>query len=174
VHVALRFIGLVNAAVWLGAAVFLTVVVGPAFFSTEMLSFLPRPYAGRAAEVVLERYFLLQQWCGAIALLHLLVEYLYSRRALDRTVAGLLSALFVNALVGSFLVLPKIHALQQIRYSRLATAARQAAAASAFQALHGVSWAVNLLAIAALVYYLWTLSRTAPGPRFVSWSKFRD
>ena len=80
-HIFIRFIGVLNAAVWFGAAVFFTVAVGSRLFllgdpGVLAASVLP----GRVAEVILERYFILQQWCACIALLHVLVEYLYSGR----------------------------------------------------------------------------------------------
>ena len=62
----LRFIGMLNAAVWLGAVIFFTFVAAPAFFSQEMLSFLPRSYAGAAAQVVIKRLFTLHEVCGVI------------------------------------------------------------------------------------------------------------
>ena len=148
-----------NIAVWFGAAVFFTVAAGPAFFSAEMLSFLPKPYAGRAAEVIIERYLLLQHWCGAIALLHVLVEYLYSGRQVERWSLALLSALFVLALIGSYWLLPHMHDLQRIMYSSAASIAQQAAAKSRFGLLHGASYLVNLLMIAGLVSHLWRLTR---------------
>jgi hypothetical protein len=39
---------------------------------------------GFAAEAVVARYFLLQYWCGAIALAHLLAEYFYCGRPVRR------------------------------------------------------------------------------------------
>ena len=41
---ALRFIGIVNAAIWLGAAVFATLGAGPAFFSEAVLRLVGRAY----------------------------------------------------------------------------------------------------------------------------------
>jgi hypothetical protein len=170
----IRFVGVVNIAVWFGAAVFFTVVAGPAFFSAEMLSFLPKPYAGRAAEVIIERYLLLQQWCGAIALLHILVEYLYSGRQVDRWSLGLLSAMFVLALIGSFSLQPHMHELQRIMYATTTSVAQQAAAKSRFGLLHGAAYLVNLLMICGLVHYLWKVTRSVQPLRFGSSDKFRS
>lgn len=164
----IRFVGVVNITVWFGAAVFFTIAAGPAFFSAEMLSFLPRAYAGRAAEVIIERYLLFQQWCGAIALLHVLVEYLYSGRQVDRWSLGLLSTLFVFALIGSYWLLPHMHDLQRTMYAPAATAVQQAAARSRFGLLHGASYMVNILMILGLLYYLWRLTRSSQPLRFGS------
>ncbi len=164
----IRFVGVANLAVWFGAAVFFTVAAGPAFFSAEMLSFLPKPYAGRAAEVIIERYLLLQQWCGAIALLHVLVEYLYSGRQADRLTLILLSGLFVLALIGSLWLLPHMHELQRAMYAPGASAARQAAARSSFGILHGISQVVNLVMMGSLLYYLWRITQPVATLRYGS------
>lgn len=169
----IRFAGIVNLSVWFGAAVFFTVAAGPAFFSAEMLSFLPRPYAGRAAEVIIERYLLLQQWCGAIALLHVLVEYLYSGRRVERANLALLSTLFLLALAGNHWLLPQMHRLQQTMYSATVTAAQQAAAKSSFGLLHGASQFVNLLMLGGLFYLVWHLTRPLNVPRFGGLDKIR-
>jgi hypothetical protein len=60
----LRFLGVANAAIWLGAAVFVTCLAGPAFFSAEMLAVFggQRYYAGAAAEVFISRYFFLHEY----------------------------------------------------------------------------------------------------------------
>ena len=173
-HIFIRFVGVLNAAVWFGAAVFFTVAVGPAFFSAEILEFLPRPYAGRVAEVILERYFILQQWCAAIALLHLLVEYLYSGRPADHFTVGLLGVLLCIGLAGGYWLQPRMHALQRARYSSQTTPAQKADAERAFGLLHGASQVVNLLSMAGLLYHVWRVTRPLNEPRFSSFDKFRS
>ena len=162
----IRFVGIINITVWLGAAVFFTVAAGPAFFSAEMLSFLEERFARRTAEVIVQRYLLLQQWCAAIALLHVLVEYLYSGRQVDRWCLGLLSVIFLVALIGSYWVLPHTHELHLIMYSVTSTVAQQESARSRFALIHGASYFVNFLIIAGLIYYLWRLTRLGQTTRF--------
>jgi hypothetical protein len=163
-----------NLAVWFGAGVFFTVAAGPAFFSTEMLGILPRPYAGAAAEVIVKRYFLLQQWCGAIALLHVLVEYLQPGRRVERWAFGVLSGLFVLVLVGSHWLVPRMHGLHRTMYSPQASAVQQAGARSAFGLLHGVSQGMNLVTVGGVLFCLWRLTRAAEGPRFPRLEKIRS
>jgi len=62
----LRFVGVVMTAVWFGASSFFTFFVGPAFFSMKMLDMLgvanvqsSRAYVGAAAQIVINRYFVL-------------------------------------------------------------------------------------------------------------------
>jgi hypothetical protein len=174
VHGFLRFIGLLNAAVWLGAAVFFTVAVGPAFFSAEMLSFLSCSFAGRAAEVVIGRYFTLQQWCGGIALAHLILEYFHSGRPVEKFTLLVVMVLFGLALAGGYWLEPKLHALQQVRYSTRASPARRAEAGAAFKAWHGAARAADLAGLAGLLFYFWRLTRPAGGPRFASFDKFKS
>jgi hypothetical protein len=174
VHAFIRLVGVMNLAVWFGAAVFFTVAAGPAFFSTEMLAFLPRPYAGAAAEVIIKRYLLLQQWCGAIALMHVLVEYLYSGRQVERRSLGVLSGLFVLALAGNYWLVPQMHRLQRTMYSPATTAAQQAGARSNFGLLHGVSQGANLVMIGGVLFCLWRLTRVGDGGRFPRLDKIRS
>src|SRR5262249_8101692 len=66
VILVIRFIGVMNAAIWLGAAVSFTFAAAPAFFSGEALKMGLHPYwRGAMAELVLARYFYLQYICGA-------------------------------------------------------------------------------------------------------------
>lgn len=156
---SIRFVGIVNAAIWLGAVVFFTIAAGPAFFSAEMATVLPRPHAGRVAEIIIGRLATVQIWCVVIALLHLLVEHLFSGRRVEQmTLGGLLAMLGINVLVKLWL-LPKMHLLQMIRYSESVTPEQKNAAISDFGLWHGLSSLGNLFVIAWLGFYLWTLTR---------------
>lgn len=170
----IRFVGVMNLAVWFGAGFFMTVAAGPAFFSTEMLGILPRPYAGAAAEVVMGRYLMLQQWCGAIALLHVLVEYLQPGRRVERGLVGILSGLFVLVLVEGHWLAPRMHRLHRTMYSPRMNAVQQAGARSAFGVLHGVSQGANLVTVGGVVYCLWRLTRVGEGGRFPRLEKIRS
>ena len=169
----IRYIGVLNAAVWFGAVVFFTLAGGPAFFSDEMLGFLPRPYAGRAAEVVIGRLFVLQQWCAVIALLHLLVESLYFGRRGEARRAALVGGLLLMNLVGGYWLLPRMHELERIRYSPASTVAEAAAAASRFGLWHGLSQIVNLVVVISLAYCIWKLARPISAPRLGGFDRFR-
>jgi len=173
VHGFLRFVGVLNAAVWLGAACFFTLVAGPAFFSAEMLSFLPRPHAGRAAEVILQRLFLLQQGCAVIALIHLGLEHFHSGRAVEKLTLALLVCLLGFGLAGGQWLLPKMHELQRVRYGAQTTPAQKQQAAAEFASWHRASRVADLAALAALMFYLWRLTRPAGGPRFAPLDKFK-
>jgi hypothetical protein len=155
----LRLVGLINAAVWFGGAIFFTFGTGPAFFSPEMMRLLGRPHAGAAAQLLLERYFFIMQLCSTIALLHLLVEWLYTGKPLQNFTLGLLVAMLGLSLMGGQWFQPK---LQRLHREMFVTAngwvpepitLAQKAAEKSFRAWHGVSQGVNLLYVLGLVVY---------------------
>lgn len=169
----LRFVGVINAAVWFGGLVFFTLSVGPAFFSDEMIRLLTRPYAGAAAQIILERYFTLQTWCAGIALAHLIAEWLYSGRPFQRFTLLLLMALFVCGVVGGFLLIPKMKQLHLKIYAVQTTPEVKAAAKRSFGILHGASMGMNLLVISGVLVYLWQVTKPANVPRFSSGARFK-
>lgn len=156
----LRFVGVTNAAVWLGALVFFTVGAGPAFFSDEMLRLLGRPYAGAAAQIVLERYFDLQIICAAIALSHAFAERLYTGKPVGNISMIVLSLLLGISLLGRFVVEPKMKQLHMQMYAVQTNSAQKAEAKRSFGMFHGASQIVNLLVIAGVLAHF---SQTA-GP----------
>jgi hypothetical protein len=152
----LRFVGLLNAAVWCGSAIFLVIGL-PALFSPEMKRLLTAAGVGFAAESVLARFFILQYWCGGIALAHYL---------------GLLVVILSLGLAGGLYAQPKMRALHITKYYAR-TSEQQTQAARAFAAWHTASEAVNLLIIAGLICYLWQVGRQSEQPRLLSFSKIR-
>ena len=57
-----------NAAVWLGGAVFFTFIAGPAFFSPALDPILPKPEDGIAARYLIGKFTTFQIACASIAL----------------------------------------------------------------------------------------------------------
>ena len=171
---AIRLIGLLNAAVWLGSAAFLTFVVAPAFFSAEVGSFLPRPHAGRAAEVMVGRYFVLHQWCAVVAILHLAAEYVHAGRPIEKWCAGLLSTLLLGGLVGTYWLQPTMHELQKIRYWPKSTQVQRDEAAHSFGRLHAASQIVNCLSMVGLLVYFGHLSRAPVSARYTTMDRARS
>ena len=164
-----------NAAVWLGAGVFFTFGVGPAFFTPEMKQLLGPAYPGLIAQMVMERYFALQYWCGSIAIVHLLAEWVYLGKALHRITLGAILTAFCLGLIGGVWFQPKIKRLHQVKYGRveLYTPAQKTQAAKSLGVWHGTSMIGNYLALAALAVSFWRLANPANGPRFVPANKFR-
>ena len=170
---ALRYVGVLNAAVWLGATVFFTFGAGPAIFSDEAAAFLPRAYRARMAELVIARLIVLQQVCGLVALGLFLAESIRAGRLVRRLALGVVSALFLTSLLAGFWLAPKMHSLQQVRYSARSTPEQQAAAGRSFNLLHGLSQTVNLFVLAGLLFHLAQVTRTPDTPAN-RWNAFRS
>jgi Domain of unknown function (DUF4149) len=161
----LRFVGLVNAAVWLGAAVFLTFAAGPAMFSPEMADLLPRYHAGRVAQILLGRYFIFQYVCGGLAVLHLVAERIYAGRSPGRFGVLLLSLLVALGLAGGIWLQPKMRYLHAVKYAPNTTPAQKEAAAKSFGVWHGVSQSANLLMLGGVLVYFWRTANAVSLPR---------
>lgn len=169
----LRFIGLLNAGIWLGAAVSFTIALGPAFFSAEMKSILPPPYNGAAAQIIIKRYFILLYCCGAIALIHLILEKLYSGKAIERLTMGALALAISFGLLGGIWLQPKLRELHLRKYNSGSSVEVRAEADRTFKTWHGVSQTMNLLVMAGLLVYFWRVSSQTNSSRFISSNKFR-
>lgn len=169
----LRLIGIANAAIWFGSAVFFTFAVGPAFFSEGMINLLGpgnnevgRAYAGAAVQIVLERYFLFHQICGAVALIHLLAEWIYLGRPLRRLTLILLCSLLLLGFIGGYGLQPKLQALHRTMYGPGQTSGQRVAARKEFNLLHGVSQALNLFVMGGVLIYLWRVTTPPNSYRF--------
>lgn len=168
---------MVNAGVWLGAAVFFTFAGGPAVFSDDMKTLLGPgnfPYfSGAIAQVLIARYFKLQLICGAIAVVHLCAEWLYLGRPLRRFNGYWLAVLLALGLAGDFWMQPHIKQLHHAKYTG-ATVQGRTAAAAALRLWHGAAQTVNLFLLAGLVVYLWRVAQPEEFTRFVPAVKLRS
>lgn len=171
----LRLIGITNAAIWFGSALFFTLVAAPVFNSAEM-PFLgdTDTYAIAAAHVLLRRFFAVQSWCGGIALLHLMVEWLYAGRPLRRWGVYLVLVLFGWSLLGTFWLQPKLHQLHSDIYGLRATPQQRQQSKKAYPFWNGFTKTVNFLALFGLLGYLWQVTGTTTPTRFIGSAKFRS
>jgi len=173
----LRFVGLLNAAVWLGGTVFVVVVAAPALSSPDanrLLGPANFPYfSGAMSHLVLERWFHLQIVCGLIALLQLLGQRLYSGRFHRKLTVGLAAGLFVLALLGANWTVPNLSAQHAIRYAASTTPVQREAAARSLRNWHWLLQFSNLLTLGGLVIFGWQLDHPPDNTRFVSSVKFR-
>jgi hypothetical protein len=166
----LRFVRIVNAAIWCGASVFLVMGL-PGLFSPELERLLSKPYVGFAAEALFQRYFLLYYCCAAVALLCAAAEWVYSARG-STVEVWLLGGLTVFGVAFGVVLQPRMHVWHYLEYFGR-TAEQRAAAARLFGIWHGISQLLNLFVIAGLVFYLWRSSRPPELPRFGGFSKMR-
>jgi hypothetical protein len=174
----LRFVGLLNAAVWFGAAVFFTFWAGRAPFSPEMQALLgPANYpyfSGAIAQIMIARYFNLQIFCSIVALVHLAAEWLYLGRFPRGFRIGLVLGLCLAVLAGGFWLQPKMKKLHALKYSTSQQVGIRQAADRSFRAWHGVSMTVNLLVVAGLAIHLWFVANPADATRYVSTGRFKS
>jgi hypothetical protein len=147
----------------LGASVFFTLAVGPAFFSEEMLRLLGRPHAGAAAQLVLERYFIMHQICAGVALLHLVGEGVYLGRMIHRWTLGLLLVLLGFSLVAGYVIQPQLRSLHLTMYRPGLAVEEQETAGRSFRILHGVSQLINLAMVGGCVGLRGALDEGAGG-----------
>jgi len=172
----LRYLGILNAAIWLGAAVFLMIGL-PAVFSQHFKDAIAKaglerapylvPVPGWAAQLIFARFFILQYVCCGVALAHLLLECLYCGKALLQRNLGILVFLSGLALAGGLWMQPKLINLNSLKYYGT-TAAIQQSADHSFKAWHGISEIGNLVAIGGLLYYLWRVTLATEPARYGS------
>ena len=162
----LRFVGVANAAMWFGASIFFTFSVGPAFFSDKMIGLLTRPYAGAAAQIVIERYFFFHEMCGLIALAHLVAEWLYMGKPLQRLTLWLLLGIFALGLVGGYSLQPKLRALHRAIYGPGSTAQQIDQAKQSFKLWHATSQGLNVVVLGGVAVYLWRVTTPGSGYRY--------
>jgi hypothetical protein len=166
-----------NAAVWFGAAIFFTFGIGAAPFSQEMKTLLGGKnfsyFSGAIAQIYIARYFYLHLICGAVALVHLLAEWIYLGRTPQKFALGLLMALIAAGVLGGTVLQPKMKELHSKKYTSSSAQARESADRS-FRTWHGASQGINLLMLCGLAIYLWRVANPADPARFVSTTKFRS
>jgi len=170
-------VGVANAAVWLGGAIFYTLAVAPALVSQDLVNVL-RPenfpyFSGAIAQVVLTRYFHLHLACAVVALLHLLVEWLYLGRAARSIWTYLLVTLFGLSLIGSFWLSPKLRDLHRTQYLLKAAPGQRETAAKSFRVWQGLFQGLNVLMIAGVAIYFWRAAHPPDEMRFVGSAKIR-
>ena len=138
-----------------------------------MLAILPQSHAGRAAQIVLERYFILQYWCGGIALAHLLAEWLYTGKPLKLWTLYLSFGLLGLGLAGGLWLRPKVTKLHLDVYGPRSTPQQRENARRPLKIWEGISQAMQYLTTLGLLVHLLQVSSPAGALRFLSANKFK-
>lgn len=170
----LRLVGITNVALWFGAGVVLAGVVGPIFASRDMLQILPVSHSGAAAHIVLSRCLVVQSWCGAIALVHLLVESLYAGKPLHRWPIYLVLGLLGLALFNGLSVQPKLQRLHLETYGIRSTPQQREQAKRATAGWKDTLHVTQLLLLLGVWLYLWEIANTDNAAKFLGPGKFRS
>lgn len=169
----LRFVGVMNAAVWLGASLYHFMAVGP-FFSTAAARWvLGEPHATGAGLMLWHRLYMLQYVCLGVAWAHLLTEWVYLGRGPSRFQAGVLSLLLALTLAGDLELRHGVEPAHWIRQNPKAAADDKARAERGYP-LWSAIWMCTQtgLTLVVILFSSKTLMAT-PGPRFMTHGKFR-
>ena len=169
----LRFLGLFNAAVWVGGSVFFSFLAAPGFFTPEIKSLTPPPVNGLVAQAMLGRYFTLHILCGIVAVVHLLLEWLYSGGRFPKRAIAIVCVLLGLALIGGKFINPKLAVWHQQKYQfKLKSEGDPPMiektehkvdvvqnAKWKFTVWHGVAQIVNLAMLILLTWRFWRLAQ---------------
>lgn len=172
----LRLVGVMNAAVWLGATILYVIGVSPTAGSEDVTQLLGKnqPYYGGYIGLYLaQRFFHLHLACGVIALLHIFGEWIYLGRFPKRVWLVLVAALAGYALLQSVWLQPRLERLHRQRYALNTPAPARVQASRASDWALSVTRGVNWLSLLGLGAYLWRVANPPDTTRFVSAGKFR-
>lgn len=173
----LRFVGMLNAALWLGAAVFCSTALLVALHSREAIALLGQRYFEQVTtgltQIIFTRLYHLQVFCALVAWAHWLFEWLYQGRIPRRFWMGLLAGLFLVSLLGSLWLCPKLTILHRHQYLPRQTTEQQVTAQRQFRFWNGVFQAVNLLMIGGVTAYFWRVTHPPDELRPIGSFKFR-
>ena len=167
----LRFLGLVNAAVWFGAAFFFIFILDPMTHSEAMKLLLGPgsfPYfSGAVSQLIVDRFFGLFLICALLAMLHTGAEWLYFGKYPRRFWLILIFGLFLGGLAQVYGIQPKMKQLLLLQYGRGSRPELREPAGRSFRAWHLVSTGVNIILLGGLGVYLWRVANPPDEMRFV-------
>lgn len=173
----LRFLALLNAAIWFGAVFFYVVGVTPGLSSHEVVVILsPRyfPYFSTAiAQVVAQRCLYVELICGALALLLYVIEWLYTGRWVDRVGRALAAGVLVLALVDALALQPALRKWHQEAYGQRTQPERRKVVFNSFRAWQTVADVLNFFSAGGLGVLVWRVANPPSPTRFVSTTRFR-
>ena len=173
----LRFVGLMNAAVWFGAAVFFIFGADPATSSEQMRDLIGSnnfPYFSEAiSSLIARRFFHLYAVCSVIALVYLMAEWLYFGKYPPKWWLSLICVLVVVGLLRGFWIEPSLRNLHEIQFNRQTRVEQRDLAARARTTWKILAHSLDVLLTSGLALYAWRVANPGDAMRFVSASKFR-
>lgn len=169
---------MLNAGIWLGAAVFCATALPAALNSREVIGLVGEQYAPQVSSalshIIITRLYNLQIFCAIVAGLHLLAERLYLGRAPRRIWLGWLALLAATSVIISVWLLPQVGRLQRQAYSTVVTPQVRSEAHQKVGLWRGMVSILNVGMIMGIGVYYWRVSHPENQPRFVSPWKFRS
>jgi hypothetical protein len=168
----LRFLGLVNAAVWFGATFFFIFVADPATTASETMRQLLGPknfpyFSVAISQVIGTRFFGLFLVCALVAMLHMGAEWLYFGKYPRRFWLLLIFGLFLGGLAQTYGVQPKVKTLLVLQHSPSASQDQRDLAGRSVGVWRTLSTSLNVLLLGGLVVYLWRVANPPDEMRFV-------
>jgi hypothetical protein len=166
----LRFVGIMNAAIWLGGAVYFTFVAGQMPFSGDMKALLKQGYdyySGAIAQISISRYFGFHLFCCVVALAHLGAEWFYQERRGRKLLLWVVGAMLGLTLLGGYWLQPKMKHLFGIKHSVNYPQPAREEAAKSFGRWHALSMTMNLFMLGGLVTYTMHMTRPPEIARYV-------
>jgi hypothetical protein len=152
-----------------------TAIIGPTLFSPEVRQILRADWMpGAVAQILVERYMILQQWCAAIALVHLIFDWLYTGKLFAKSSLIILVLCLGVSLLGTRFLTPRMKELHLYKYSPQSTPAQKADTNRNFGILHATAQITNLLALCGVLFYYWRLSVGPQGGRSGASSRYRS
>tara|TARA_B100001971_G_scaffold22967_1_gene17927 strand:- start:96 stop:641 length:546 start_codon:yes stop_codon:yes gene_type:complete len=165
----IQLIAALNAAIWLGGAVFFTFIAGPAFFSPDLEPILPKPENGIAARYLIGKFAAFQIACASIAIISLAIGWRWNANHNQKPHALLLIGIILLIVTGILLLTPKMDTAHHLKYADYfglqATTEKKDAASRTFGQLHGLSQVGNLLVLISLLVNFILCWKTATEPR---------
>ena len=177
----LRLTGLGTAAVWLGGTALFIFGINPLFGGSTLVRLLGPLHAGETGIQATERFLLFQAICAGAALIHLLADWLYTGRPVDRRLVIRLFLLLGLALLSKLWIVPKCRSLNTQAFlgpgRQILTQAQTPAQRQAERSLAVWSGLAVVLHVASLAgvtfYFVLQSSGNSPGPRLFTRAKLR-
>lgn len=173
----LKFVGILNAAVWFGSAIFHLFGESPALQSESIRTLLGAKYfpyfSGVIAQIVADRFFYWMLACGLLALAHLIAERLYLGRTPQRVGFGVVIGLLAVILCLGLVIQPRIRMWHVQTHAVNATPPQRAASEKTLRVWKGFAWGFHLVLLTGLGVHLWRMAHSPEEKRFLGPSQIR-
>jgi hypothetical protein len=166
-----------NAAVWLGSAVFFVFGVQATASSRHMVELIGTnnfPYFSVAIEqIIAGRFLYIYLVCAALAVVHLGAEWLYLGKYPHRLWVGLVASLCLLGAMQAGVVLPSLRKSHQVQFRQRVTTQERESAVKAFRTWQAVGTGLHYAMLLGLGVYLWRIGNPSEPMKFLSARQFR-
>lgn len=169
----LRFVGVMNAAVWLGGTVFHLFAVAPFFGSSAVHWLLGELHAGGTGLMLWHRFYGLQYLCIGIAWLHLLAEWVYLGRSVSKFNGWALSIGLSLTLTSHAEMSQGVEKAHWKRQNSNVSVVDRERALRVYPLWKGVWIATNAALGLTILAFSWKTLTANQGPRFMTQGRFR-